>query len=129
MSSLRFSRSLALVALAALVVTIGEFRSRAQDKGDKKPEPAPKFTAAQVAFYEKEVLPLLQKSCFKCHGEDPEKIKGGLNLTTRKSALAGGETGAVINLDKPADSKLIKAIHYKDEHNKMPPKGKLPDKD
>ncbi len=31
--------------------------------------------------------------------------------------------------DKPAESLLLKAIHYKDDNNKMPPKVKMPDKD
>ncbi|MCI0700780.1 MAG: PSD1 and planctomycete cytochrome C domain-containing protein [Planctomycetia bacterium] len=128
MTSRRLARFFALVALGILAAGFGEFRSRAQDKKDKT-EPAPKFTAAQVSFYEKEVLPILQKSCFKCHGDDLEKLKGGLNLTTRGTVLAGGESGAVVNLAKPDDSLLLKAIHYKDENHKMPPKGKLPDKD
>jgi mono/diheme cytochrome c family protein len=122
----RLSRSLALVALAAgFVALVGELRSRAQDKKAS----TPKFTAAQVSFYEKEVLPVLQKNCLKCHGDDPEKLKGGLNLATRAGVLAGGETGPAVNLARPADSLLLKAIHYKDENHKMPPKGKLPDRD
>src|SRR5262245_33534377 len=125
----RFLRLLAVVVLAALAVSIGDFRSREQDKKEDKPEPAPKFTATQISFYEKEVLPVLKQNCFRCHGDETEKIKGGLNLTTRKAVLDGGETGPVVNLAKPADSLLVKAIHYKDENHKMPPKGKMPDKD
>jgi hypothetical protein len=121
------SRSLALTALAVgLFVCAPGFRSQAEDK---KSEPAPKFTAAQVSFYEKDVQPLLQKHCLRCHGADPEKIKGGLDLTTRKGILAGGETGPSVNLAKPAESELLKAIHYKAENHKMPPKGKLADLD
>ena len=41
----------------------------------------PTFTPEQVAFYEKEVPPVLKEHCLKCHGDD-EKIKGGLDLTT-----------------------------------------------
>ena len=58
-----------------------------------------------------------------------EKIKGGLNLTTRKAILEGGDTGPAVNLDKPAESLLLRAIHYKDDEHRMPPKGKLADKD
>ena len=36
------------------------------------------------------VLPLLQEKCFACHGNDPEKIKGDLNLLTREDMLKGG---------------------------------------
>lgn len=87
------------------------------------------FTKAQVSFYEKEVLPVLTQHCLKCHGADPDKLKGDLNLTTRKGVLTGGETGPAVNLAKPADSLLVKMIHYKEDGYKMPPKGKMPDKD
>jgi mono/diheme cytochrome c family protein len=84
----RTSRPLTLAAvLAALAV---QFASRADDK---KAEPAPKFTAEQVRFYEKEVLPVLQQHCLKCHGADPDKIKGELNLATRAGVLTGGDSG------------------------------------
>jgi mono/diheme cytochrome c family protein len=76
--------------------------------------------------YDKDVLPILKQHCLKCHGAD-EKIKGGLNLTSRKAVLAGGDTGPAFDEKKPADSLLLKAIRYKDEAYQMPPKGKLPD--
>ncbi len=87
------------------------------------------FTPEQVTHFEKTVLPLLQKHCLKCHGEDLEKLKGGLNLTIRAAILEGGDTGPAADLKKPAESLLLKAIHYKDEAYQMPPKGKLPDAD
>src|SRR5262249_19014391 len=34
----------------------------------EKTEPKQQFTAEQVAFFEKEVLPILKANCFKCHG-------------------------------------------------------------
>src|SRR5215471_5030850 len=128
----RRSRPLALFALAAgLVAATGEFRTRADDKKSEKPAAtdAPKFAPEQVAFYEKEVLPLLRQHCFKCHGDDPDKLKGELNLTTRKGLLDGGASGAAVDLKNPADSLLLKLVHYKDETRKMPPKSKLPDQD
>ena len=122
------TRCLALAALAVGLFAVAPgVRSRAND--DKKPEPAPKFTAAQVDFFKKDVLPVLEKNCLKCHGAEPDKLKGGLDLSTRKGALDGGETGPAVDLAKPADSLLLKFIHYKDENHKMPPKGKMSDKD
>ena len=124
----RTSRSLVLVGLVAAVVALaGGFRTRAAD--DKKAEPAPKFTAAQVSFYEKEVLPVLTQHCLKCHGADPEKVKGELNLATRAAVLRGGDTGPAVDLKKPEASLLLTAIHYKEDAYRMPPKGKMPDKD
>src|SRR5262245_10279736 len=86
-------------------------------------EPAgPKFSAEQLTFYEKEVLPLLKQHCYECHGG--EKVKGSLWLTTRETILEGGDLGPAVDLDKPAESNLLQALHYKDKL-KMPPKGKL----
>ncbi len=122
----RLSRPLALAVLVAgLFACVPGFRSRAQDT---KADP-PAFTAAQVSFYEKEVLPVLTQHCLKCHGADPEKIKGGFDLSTRKAVLEGGDTGPGVDLAKPGDSLLLKAIHYKADEHKMPPKGKMPDKE
>ncbi len=86
----------------------------------------PTFSAEQVAFYEKQVRPVLKAHCLKCHGENPKKIRGGLNLTSRGAVLTGGDTGPVVDLKKPDASLLLKAIHYKDEDYRMPPAGKLP---
>ncbi|MFM8273632.1 MAG: DUF1553 domain-containing protein [Gemmata sp.] len=124
--TLRLARVLAVFAIGAGVVALaGGFRSHAQDKKDD----APKFTAAQVSFYEKEVLPVLTQHCLKCHGADHEKLKGGLDLSTRKSAISGGDSGPAVNLAKPGDSLLLKAVTHTAEGYKMPPKGKLSDKD
>ncbi len=110
---------------ATLVLLVPAFRSRAEDRKSE----SPKFTAAQVSFYEKEVQPVLKQHCLRCHGEKPDKLKGGLDLATRKGTLVGGDTGPAVNLGKPAESLLLKAIHYKDDNHKMPPKGKLSDAD
>jgi mono/diheme cytochrome c family protein len=124
----RWIRSVAFAFLTTAIVVGASHFATSTRAQDKKAD-TPKFTAAQVSFYEKEVLPVLQQHCLKCHGADPEKVKGGLNLTTRKAVLEGGDSGAVVDLAKPADSLLLKAIHYKDANYKMPPKGKMPDKD
>jgi mono/diheme cytochrome c family protein len=124
------TRCLALAALAVgLLACTGGLTPRRSLADDKKPEAAPKFTAAQVEFFKTDVLPVLEKNCLKCHGAEPDKLKGGLDLSTRKGTLDGGETGPAVDLAKPADSLLIKFIHYKDENHKMPPKGKMADKD
>jgi hypothetical protein len=119
------SRPFALfLALTGLVVATGEgFHSRADDKKVEA-----KFSPEQVAHFEKEVLPVLTKHCLKCHGAE-EKVKGELYLTSRKAILEGGATGPAVDLKKPGESLLLKAIHYGDENYQMPPKGKLADKD
>jgi hypothetical protein len=86
--------------------------------------PAKSFSAEEVAFYEKEVRPILNQRCLKCHGGEA-KIKGGLRLISRETVLKGGDTGPAVSLDKAADSLLLKAINYTDGLE-MPPTGKLP---
>lgn len=85
----------------------------AADEG-KLPPPVKRKIA-----YEKDVLPLLKKSCYKCHGE--EKQEGGLRLDRRESALAGGDSGEVIRRGKSDASLLIKLLIAADPEESMPP--------
>jgi mono/diheme cytochrome c family protein len=80
---------------------------------------------AAVQFFDKEVRPLLETHCLKCHGAE-DKIKGGLRLTSREDALKGGDLGSVLNLERPHESILLRAIGFGDDKLQMPPKGKLP---
>ena len=69
-----------------------------------------------------EAMRLLQRNCLGCH--NPEKRKGGLDLSTRSAALKGGEDGVVLAPKKPEKSKLLKALAVEaDPH--MPPKKQL----
>jgi hypothetical protein len=79
-----------------------------------------------VAFYEKQVLPLLKENCLKCHSG--KKTRGGLSLESYASVWEGGDHGPAIDRAKPQNSLLVKAIHYaydKDPKMNMPPAGKL----
>lgn len=49
--------------------------------------------AATVDFV-KDIQPIFQDSCIKCHG--PEKQKGGLRLDIKAEAMKGGKDGAVL---------------------------------
>ncbi len=83
----------------------------------------PKPTKAQLDHFEQKVLPILQQSCFKCHGGEA-KIKGGLKLTSRAGILEGGDTEPALNLKDPSKSLLLKAINH-EGGLEMPPTGKL----
>ena len=106
-----FSSLLVLVSVSVVVPDLV-----AQD--DNKTEP----TEAQISFFNDEVLPILTKSCFKCHTGD--NVKGKFHMDNRGALLAGGESGEAISVDSPEDSLLISAINY--ESFEMPPSGKLP---
>lgn len=67
-------------------------------------------------------MTLLKENCLACH--NPEKKKGKLALTSRESALKGGEEGPAFVPGKSADSRLLKALPQ-DADPHMPPKGQL----
>ncbi|MES1166494.1 MAG: DUF1549 domain-containing protein, partial [Pseudomonadota bacterium] len=80
-------------------------------------------SAADLQFFENKIRPVLAEHCYKCHGRDADKVKGGLMLDTQEGLLHGGNSGAVIAPGKPDDSILIQAIRYTDPDLQMPPKG------
>jgi hypothetical protein len=82
-------------------------------------------TTEQVRFFETRVRPILVEHCYKCHSAQAKSPKGGLRLDSRENLRKGGDTGPAIVPGKPGESLLIKAIRYRDELLRMPPKGKL----
>ncbi|MFM7590863.1 MAG: c-type cytochrome domain-containing protein, partial [Isosphaeraceae bacterium] len=68
------------------------------------------------------IRPILQSHCISCH--NPEKAKGGLDLTSHAAALAGGESGHVIIPGKPEKSLIMEVLGYEGDIQ-MPPAGKL----
>jgi len=70
--------------------------------------------------YAKDIHPLLEASCFRCHsGERP---RGNLHLDSLKALLAGGEHGNVVVAGKSKESRLVIAVAQLDEDTAMPPK-------
>ena len=71
--------------------------------------------------YVKEVRPILERSCYSCHG--PEKQKNGYRLDVRDIAIKGGDSGeaAVVPHDAKR-SPLIRYVSGEDEEMLMPPK-------
>ena len=86
--------------------------------------------AAGMEFFEKNIRPVLAKSCYGCHSKESGKQKGGLSLDTRETTRMGGESGHAVVPGDVAESLLMKALRYEDKEMEMPPKkegGKLPD--
>jgi formylglycine-generating enzyme required for sulfatase activity len=79
------------------------------------------FSADKVNF-EKDVRPILELTCLRCHGA--EHPKGGLRLDTRANALKGGDTAPAIVPGNPDKSPLYTStILPADADGAMPPKG------
>ena len=69
-----------------------------------------------------EIRPILERSCFGCHGS--EKQKNGYRLDVRDVALKGGDSGqAAIIPHNSKSSPLIRFVSGVDEDMVMPPKG------
>lgn len=74
---------------------------------------------AQTVSFEKEVAPILQAKCIRCHsGEHP---KGDLDLTSEKGLYAGGSSGKVVSDSREQPGLLWDMV----EQKRMPPREKL----
>jgi Protein of unknown function (DUF1553)/Protein of unknown function (DUF1549)/Planctomycete cytochrome C len=85
------------------------------------------ITPDQERFFEAKVRPVLATHCGKCHARTAEKLRGGLHVDSREGLRLGGDSGPAIVPGNPDESLLIRAIRYRDEELRMPPKTKLPD--
>lgn len=74
-------------------------------------------------FFEKQVKPILQDKCLRCHND--VESNGSLNLTTREGILAGGDSGPAFEHGSAEQSLLLSAVRY--DAFEMPPTGKLSD--
>ncbi|MCE9564882.1 MAG: PSD1 and planctomycete cytochrome C domain-containing protein [Planctomycetes bacterium] len=81
--------------------------------------------AAAIAFFEKQVRPLLVEHCHSCHSAKAKKARGGLELDSREAILKGGDTGPAVEPGKPEKSLLMSAVNATKTELQMPPKGKL----
>lgn len=80
--------------------------------------------AHQPSMFQDQVLPILRKHCFRCHGDQDEE--GGLRLTSREAMLSGGDSGeAAIVPGDPHRGELLARIMSDDEGERMPPSTKL----
>ena len=80
----------------------------------------PPPSAQQDVTYDKDIKPIFDKTCIKCHGADRPKAK--LRLDSLAAVLKGGEDGKVVKPGMSAESMLIKNIaHIGDPEDWMPP--------
>jgi mono/diheme cytochrome c family protein len=116
-------RSSAFTFKAAFVVFflgLAAFKFAASVQGHSETVQA--ATPDQVEFFEKKIRPLLAANCAGCH--NAKAMTAGLDLMTSEGFAHGGENGALLNKEKPEESRILKVISY-DETVKMPPTGKL----
>jgi hypothetical protein len=94
-----------LLAVVLALATAGVLA--APGSGADKPASGPLF--------EKDVLPLFEAKCLRCHGA--EKQRAGLDLRTKAGLLRGGDSGPAVTPGSPERSELWIKIAA----DKMPP--------
>ncbi len=92
--------------------------SKAEEVDVSKLPPAAKESVA----FGKDVRPIFERSCFRCHSA--ERPKSGFRLDNREAALKGGENGIDIIPGNSAKSPLIHYVARIAPDIEMPPEGK-----
>ena len=67
------------------------------------------MATAKGPTFENDILPIFERNCLRCHNGKVKK--GGLDLSTSKRVLAGGESGPAVVPKQPAASKLYDVVH------------------
>lgn len=89
---------------------------------DKKMDPSklPPAAGQTGVTYAKDIKPIFEKSCVKCHGAEKQKSK--LRLDSLSAAIKGGENGPDIIAGKSDKSPMVYFVaHVGDEDDFMPP--------
>ncbi len=82
----------------------------------------PPASTKKGVTYDKDIKPIFDASCFKCHGA--EKQKGKLRLDSLAATLKGGENGKSVIPGKSAESTLVHSVARLVEDDAMPPADK-----
>jgi hypothetical protein len=108
------------ILLAAGVVSAAVSASASQIDITKLPAPAKESGVT----YEKDIKPMLEASCVRCHG--PERPKAGLRLDSLGGLLKGSKDGQVVLPGDSAKSLVVLAVSQLDPKIAMPPKPRPP---
>ncbi len=83
----------------------------------------------QLDHFERKIRPVLIEKCEACHSSKLDEPMGGLRVDSREAFRRGGATGPALVPGQPEQSLLMKALRYNDPALKMPPTGKLSDRE
>lgn len=72
--------------------------------------------------YDKDIKPILDRSCQRCHGA--ERPKARFSVLTLDTVLKGSEDGKVIQPGKSKESTLVHLVARLEGAEAMPPDGK-----
>jgi hypothetical protein len=110
--------ALSLAIASALALSL--LSASAEDKkldASKLPPAADK----KAVTYATDIKPILEKSCFKCHGAEKQKSK--LRLDSLDAVIKGGDNGPDVVAGKVDKSPLVFAVAHvgDDDEEFMPP--------
>jgi uncharacterized membrane protein len=71
--------------------------------------------------FDRDVLPILRRSCVRCHGPDQQKAR--LRLDSLEGLRRGGKSGAAIVPGDGAHSRLLRAVTDPNPDTRMPQEG------
>lgn len=81
-----------------------------------------------IEFFETRIRPLLVEQCYQCHNS-ATSAEGSLAVDHRAALLKGGDGGAIVVPNKPAESRLLAILKHEVPGMKMPQGGaKLADR-
>lgn len=113
------NRIQALLGAAAVAVALSATAAEPKVPDLSKLPPA---AARKGVTFEKDIKPLFEKSCVKCHGA--EKAKGDLRVDSLEATLKGSEHGKAVVPGKLDKSPLLWSVARLDPDTAMPPEGK-----
>ncbi len=82
----------------------------------------PAASAQKDISYAKDIKPIFEASCFRCHGE--KQKKGGIRLDSLEAVLKGGKEGKIVEVGNAVKSHLLLSVSQLDPETAMPPKPK-----
>jgi mono/diheme cytochrome c family protein len=110
--------SMKFLLVLPVVVSLAAASLSAPPPGVAEKLPAP---AARPVDFVRDIKPLFEASCVKCHAKG--KDKGGFSLESREAFLRGGDTGAGAVVGKSGESIVVEAVSGLNEGLVMPKKG------
>ena len=78
------------------------------------------FASSEKPNFQDDIIPVFEQSCNSCH--NPDKARGGLDLTSMNGILAGGSSGEVALPGEP-DNSLVYTLAARLQEPHMPPRG------
>jgi hypothetical protein len=85
----------------------------------------PRADSSDIAFFERDIRPLLAEHCLECHSVQSGKRKGGLLLDSREGIAQGGDSGPALLPGNPEESRIVSATRWNNADLRMPPKKPL----